>query len=504
MIWMGADGTVGTGGSVIISNDFVGTLGNNQKAIGPFETSTGTDGLAGCAINMCGIRSDVNSSALHVGCIVTSGSGWGANGSNALFGISTMPVANSRAYSGISGQGGLAWSYAGVSPANVHDGLGVAAAVGNTKKFDDIMDFGLVASSANTLSLQLVNQSSANSDSLSKGFSYVTLDNTNGGFSGVGDVVIAQLPTPTAPTLTKVGAHTAGATTCTYAVVAKTATGQTVASSTTSQTNCLATLDGSNSVTIAWPAVNGAQRYDVYRTAGHSSTGLIASDILASNAASIQSGVGLSTVYFVSDTGLGGGSETLPTAANGYRNTAAGIKLGSVSINAYGTTGNNAAMVFANGASVPISGTMSVQTTVVGNVGGGTDDMMTYTIPANTLGSNGRTLRITAWGSTANNANAKTLAHSFGGSATLSQSMTTSIAGRWKVTLVINRTASGAQDWTYEMHEGTATLSATDKSAIAHGTTSITDSATIVSKFTAAATADNDITQEGMIVEVLN
>src|SRR3989304_6237042 len=49
-----------------------------------------------------------------------------------------------------------------------------------------------------------------------------------------------------------------------------------------------------------------------------------------------------------------------------------------------------------------------------GDVGAGTDDLMSYTLPAATLGTDGQVLRVTVWGITAGNANAKTIVFNFG------------------------------------------------------------------------------------------
>ena len=59
-------------------------------------------------------------------------------------------------------------------------------------------------------------------------------------------------------------------------------------------------------------------------------------------------------------------------------------------------------------------GVLNVNTTAVGNVTTGEDNLITYSLPANTLSVNGMALRIVAWGLTANNANAKTLKVYFG------------------------------------------------------------------------------------------
>ncbi len=133
----------------------------------------------------------------------------------------------------------------------------------------------------------------------------------------------------------------------------------------------------------------------------------------------------------------------------------------------------------------------------IGNVGGGTDDLHSFTIPANVLNVTGRTIRVKAWGRTANNANAKTLAMLFGGTTIMTQALTTGIAGTWRIDAEIVKNGNNTQRIFAELlqlatiiHKQTATAGA------------ITDTAGIIVKCTAAATADNDIVQEGMIIEV--
>jgi hypothetical protein len=137
-----------------------------------------------------------------------------------------------------------------------------------------------------------------------------------------------------------------------------------------------------------------------------------------------------------------------------------------------------------------------VKTTAVGNVGTGEDTLQTYDLPANYLTSNGKGVRITAWGTKANNANAKTLKLYFGSAAILTHSLATGAAGRWRITAEVFRTASNAQDYN-------AFLVGTDEDAEV-GNTTQTDNAAITIRCTGEATDNSDILQEGMVVEFLN
>lgn len=557
MIYFNSQGSIVTGGSINISNDFVGSLNNDQKAIGPFEstvTPTGA-GLAGVATFMLGVRSDVLGAAVQVASM-GSGGNWTATSYPMLVGkgASLPNQANSLAYALQFENGGWAFSYGGVTPANLHD-ASFSANLGVSALPNDIMDFGFLPVGANTLALQLANQGTANANSRSKGFSYCNFVLTNGSLTTVGEISVTQLATPSAPTLTKNGAHTAGATTYTYAIVAKSANGQTLASSTASVINCLATLDASNTISIDFTAVNGAISYDIYRTAGMT-TGLI-DTLVASNSSVVLSGVGLSTVYRrIDDGSFVGGSETLPTSAAGYRNTTGGIMCGGTLLcqssnnagfltawrvqNSSGATFDfyehngstdpaipqtNGARVFARDDTNSLTqlacrfatGTtriiasenfgnihlLTTNTTAVGNTTTSATDLMSYTIPANTLNVNGRTVRIKAYGTTANNGAAKTLQFQIGGTDVLNISLTTGQAGRWEIEVNVTRTGSSTQDYVARILECTASLAAS-KAAIAIGTLTKTDTSTIIAKGIGTATSTNDIVMEFMSVEYLN
>jgi hypothetical protein len=144
------------------------------------------------------------------------------------------------------------------------------------------------------------------------------------------------------------------------------------------------------------------------------------------------------------------------------------------------------------------AGALAVKTTAVGNVGAGTDDLQTYDLPANVLGADGRCLRITAWGTTANNVNAKTVTLNVGSQVVMTQALTTSIAGTWRISAIVSRTGSSTQDIFAELLQLSTII---HKHTLTAGTQ--TDTAAITIKCTGAATSDNDIVQEGLLVEIV-
>ena len=139
---------------------------------------------------------------------------------------------------------------------------------------------------------------------------------------------------------------------------------------------------------------------------------------------------------------------------------------------------------------------LKVDITAVGNVGTGEDDLISVNVDPNVLlKDNG--VRITAWGTTANNANAKTLKVYFG---SLIQTITlpASVAGVWKLTAYVFSTSVDNQKYVSELHNSNATI---DQES---GTLTESESAAITVKCTGTATTTNDITQEGLVIELIN
>ena len=140
-----------------------------------------------------------------------------------------------------------------------------------------------------------------------------------------------------------------------------------------------------------------------------------------------------------------------------------------------------------------------VITTAVGNVGAGTDDLMSFTLAAGALGTDKQTLAITVWGTTAGNANVKTVTFNFGATVvTINPTTAAPNAQNWRAEFTIVRTGAATQ-----LLSGRATFGAVQEGTFA-ATPTATLSGAVVIKCTGAATADNDIIQVGMIVEQLN
>lgn len=167
---------------------------------------------------------------------------------------------------------------------------------------------------------------------------------------------------------------------------------------------------------------------------------------------------------------------------------AAGESMGWMCISA-GTPGTWAAV-----AGIPL-----VNNTAVGNVGGGEDDLCSVTLPASVMINASSGIRITAWGTGANNAAAKTLKLYFGSQIILTTSLTANQVDTWRATATVWRTSASNQDWESQLLQaGTASLI-----DVENGTATQTETNTIVVKCTGEATNNNDIVNEGLIVELL-
>lgn len=140
--------------------------------------------------------------------------------------------------------------------------------------------------------------------------------------------------------------------------------------------------------------------------------------------------------------------------------------------------------------------TPSVNTTAVGNVTTGEDNLITFSMPAGTFSAAKKGAHITAWGTAANNANAKTLKLYFGTLAILAVSLTANQVCTWRIEADVYSTGTDAQDYVSQILQGgTATLVDVEV-----GSHTQDDGAAITIKCTGEATSTNDIVQEGLIV----
>lgn len=143
-----------------------------------------------------------------------------------------------------------------------------------------------------------------------------------------------------------------------------------------------------------------------------------------------------------------------------------------------------------------------VNTTPVGNVGGGEDDLMTYSLPADSLSAAKKGVRVTAWGSFANNANTKILRLYFGSAAILRTSFEIFMDGVWRLEAEVVSTGVDAQEAVAQL-VSTASAGSPPLALNVLEVNSLTqdDGAAITIKCTGEATTTDDIIQRGLMIE---
>lgn len=136
--------------------------------------------------------------------------------------------------------------------------------------------------------------------------------------------------------------------------------------------------------------------------------------------------------------------------------------------------------------------------TLTGNVGANEDNLISLTLEKNTLYKAGQTIRITAWGNCAGNGNNKTLKLYFGTTAILTTGAVAANAKKWIIeAIVVRRTAGAQRAVAWGTFNDTEIVPQTNTAVAEDETTDLTI------KCTGEATDNDDIQQEGMLVEVL-
>lgn len=127
---------------------------------------------------------------------------------------------------------------------------------------------------------------------------------------------------------------------------------------------------------------------------------------------------------------------------------------------------------------------------------------MTYALPTSCL-VDGKILKIKSWGITANNANAKTIKQYFGTTLMNSMAPAINVAHHWYTESIVICTGPNAQTWQSMGNSDTA-ADTTITTKLSAGTATEPTSANINIYFTCQGSANTDITQQGMLVEILN
>lgn len=131
---------------------------------------------------------------------------------------------------------------------------------------------------------------------------------------------------------------------------------------------------------------------------------------------------------------------------------------------------------------------LDVETTQVGNVGTGEDQLYSYTLPASTMATDEQSVRLRFSGSFANNANSKTLRVKFGATTIFTRAITTpTITTSWTCDCEIIRLTNTTQKANCSFNGGDGLALATLSSPAE------TLSGTVAIVVTGEATSDDDI-----------
>lgn len=142
-----------------------------------------------------------------------------------------------------------------------------------------------------------------------------------------------------------------------------------------------------------------------------------------------------------------------------------------------------------------LTSTQQVDTTTVGNVGIGEDDLITYSVPANTLATNGDYISFRCSGTIANSINAKRLRVKFGATTIMdtgAAGFPISTAIQWVLEGEIIRTGAATQKCNASLSTNNASLA----TYVGYSTAAETLSGAVTVKLTGEAVTDSDIIQE--------
>jgi hypothetical protein len=149
-----------------------------------------------------------------------------------------------------------------------------------------------------------------------------------------------------------------------------------------------------------------------------------------------------------------------------------------------------------------LSGILNIDVTPVGNIGGGTDDLISYSLPANIMKNDGDYLEVEGWGILAANGNNKTITVNFGSQTIYTTAANAANAGTWSFKAKIIRLTSSTQEIVVEfLSNNTDLQNDTDYPAFRTAGTQDLTSALII-KCTGAATSNNDIVQKAQIIKL--
>lgn len=149
-----------------------------------------------------------------------------------------------------------------------------------------------------------------------------------------------------------------------------------------------------------------------------------------------------------------------------------------------------------------LSGVLNINTTPVSNIGGGTDDLITYLLPAKMMRNNGDYLEVEGWGILGTNGNNKTITINFGSQVIYTTAANAANDGTWSFHAKIARLSPTTQEIEVQFLSNNTDLQNDPQYPVFRtaGTQDLTTAITI--KCTGTATSDSDITQNIMITKL--
>lgn len=144
---------------------------------------------------------------------------------------------------------------------------------------------------------------------------------------------------------------------------------------------------------------------------------------------------------------------------------------------------------------------LSAQHTTVGNVGGGSDTLMSYVLPAATLGSSDRMVSISGAGRTSATGSAKTLVVLVGAAAYVLNPVTTNPSGsNWRAEVTLTRLTATTQRLTGWCSVGSQMQTTLIESPVEN----LASAVTLAFAATDGGSVTDAIRQDEMIVTLLN
>lgn len=147
---------------------------------------------------------------------------------------------------------------------------------------------------------------------------------------------------------------------------------------------------------------------------------------------------------------------------------------------------------------ITLGGNLEVNTTAASNASTGETDLISYTLPANTLVNDGDSLEVQAWGTYAANGNNKTVKLKFGSQTILDTGAIAANGGSWSIKANIIRTSATTQEIITEILSSNSSVA--DSATRTAATQTLSDANII--KCTGTGGASNDITEYSLIIKL--